>query len=118
MQQVPTEKDEPGLFEKVGSYAEKRLLLLKYKAVDTGAEVVASLVAHLTVVVLLATFLLILNIGIALWIGHLLGYTYYGFFIVAAFYALVALLVYSFRHKLIKEPLNNLIIRKILKQKP
>ncbi len=118
MQQVAIQQNEPGLLEKAGEYAETQLLLLKYKAVDTGAEVVSSLVTRLAVVILVATFLLILNIGIALWIGHLLGFTYYGFFIVAAFYALVALLVYSFRHQWIKEPINDLIIRKILKQKP
>lgn len=118
MQNAVITKEESGLFEKAGEYAETQLLLLKYKAVDTGAEVASSLISRLSVILLVATFLLILNIGIALWIGHLLGQTYYGFFIVAGFYGVASLIIYLFRHQWLKQPLNNLLVRKILKQKP
>lgn len=118
METVAIPKEEPGLFEKAGEYAETQLQLLKYRAIDTGAEVVSSLMTRLTVILLFATFIFILNIGLALWIGYLLGQSYYGFFIVAGFYALMALLFYSFRHPWLKKPLNDLLVRKILKPKP
>ena len=115
MQTVAIPQEEPGLFEKAGEYAETQLLLFKYKAVDTGAEVISSLMAKLAVVMLLATFLLILSIGLALWIGYLLGQSYYGFLIVAGVYGLAALLLHSLGDQLIKQPVTDAIIRKILK---
>jgi len=109
--------EEPGLFEKAGEYAETHIALLKLKAIDKGAEVIASLVTRLVVLFFLITFIVILNIGLALWIGALLGEAFYGFFAIAGFYGVIALLVYSFRNKWLKTPVNDLIVRKILKPK-
>jgi len=49
-----------------------------------------------------------------LWLGELLGKSYYGFFIVAGFYALLALIFSIFRKQLIKNPVNNSIIEQVL----
>ena len=118
---IPTEiipQEEPSLLDKAGEYAETQFQLLKYRTIDTGAAVVSSLMTSLAVVLFLVTSILIINIGLALWIGHLLGASYYGFFIVSGFYAVVALIAYSFRQQLLKKPLNNLIVKKILNPKP
>ncbi|MES2775179.1 MAG: hypothetical protein V4722_13410 [Bacteroidota bacterium] len=117
---MPTEaipQEEPGLFEKASDYAETQIHLLKYRAIDKGAEVASSLITRLMVVLLLGTFMLVLNIGIALWVGYMLGHSFYGFFIVAGVYGLAALIFYAFRHQWIKQPINDLIVRKILMKK-
>ena len=102
------------LFEKAGQYAKTSVELYKLKTIDRSAEVIASLTARMFIVLLFTLFFLILNVGISLWIGELLGKTYYGFFIVSGFYALGALVLYAFREKWIKTPVKNSIILQAL----
>jgi hypothetical protein len=102
------------LFEKGEQYGKTTLELLKLKTLDKSAEVISNMVSWIVVVVFAVLFFLILNIGIALWLGELLGKSYYGFFTVSGFYAVLALVFAIFRKQLIKEPLNNSIITQVL----
>ena len=103
------------LFEKAEEYIKTNIQLAKLKATDKVAEIVGSLVTQVAIVVLAFFFLLMVNIGIAFWLGVVLGQTYYGFLIVAGFYAVLAILVYVFRKTIIKTPISNSIISQILK---
>jgi hypothetical protein len=103
------------LIEKTGDYARKNIELYKLKAIDKSAHVVSTIAADITVIALIVLFILIINIGLALWLGELLGRNYYGFFLVAGFYALSGIIFYAFREKLIKHPVRNSIIRHALK---
>ena len=102
------------LFEKGEQYGKTTFELLKLKTLDKSADVVSNLVSWLIVVVFAVLFFLIMNIGIALWIGELLGKSYFGFFVVSGFYALLALVFGIFRKQLVKKPLNNSIIEQVL----
>lgn len=102
------------LIEKGEQYGKTTLELLKLKTLDKSADVASNLVSWLIVVIFAVLFFLILNIGVALWIGELLGKSYYGFFAVSGFYALLAILFFLFRKQLIKNPVNNSIITQVL----
>jgi len=102
------------LLEKGEQYGKTTLELIKLKTLDKSADVVSDTVSWLIVIVFAILFFLILNIGVALWIGDLLGKSYNGFFVVAGFYLILALLCVIFRKKLIKKPVNNSIITKVL----
>jgi len=102
------------LIEKGEQYGKTTLELLKLKTLDKSADVASNLVSWLIVVIFAVLFFLILNIGVALWLGEMLGKSYYGFFVVSGFYALLALIFGIFRKQLIKEPLNNSIIEQVL----
>ncbi|MFY9152684.1 MAG: hypothetical protein WAO52_11750 [Prolixibacteraceae bacterium] len=102
------------LIEKSEQYGKTTFRLLKLKTLDKSADVASDLVSWLIVIIFAVLFFLILNIGIALWIGELLGKSYYGFFIVSGFYALLTLLFVIFRKQLVKKPLNNTIITQVL----
>jgi phosphoglycerol transferase MdoB-like AlkP superfamily enzyme len=102
------------LIEKGEQYGKTTLELFKLKTLDKSADVASNLVSWLIVVIFAVLFFLILNIGIALWIGELLGKSYYGFFVVAGFYAVLALVFGIFRKQLIKKPMNNSIITQVL----
>lgn len=104
------------LIEKSEQYGKTTIELLKLKALDKSADAASDLVSWLVVFIFAALFFLALNIGLALWIGDLLGESYYGFFVVAGFYAFLALLFLFFRRKLVKRPVNNSIIKGILDQ--
>src|SRR5258706_11552500 len=98
------------LFEKGEEYGKTTLELVRLKAIAKSGEVVSSVTATLAVTVVAALAVLIANIGIALWVGELLGKSYYGFFIVAGFYFLVASLLHLFRRQWIKTPVSNSVI--------
>ena len=102
------------LFERVETFTKTTLELSKLKALRTTAEVVTTLVSQLSVIMMISIFFLVLNIGIALLLGELLGKSYYGFFIVAGFYLVAALVFYFFMHTWVKKPLFNLIVKKAL----
>jgi hypothetical protein len=102
------------LIEKGEQYGRTSFKLFKLKTLDKSADVGSNIVSWLVVIVFAVLFFLILNIGIALWIGELLGKSYLGFFAVSGFYAFLALVSFVFRKQLIKAPINNSIISQIL----
>ncbi len=98
------------LFEKTESYVKVSTEVFKLKMINKISEVVSDLTAKLAVIVFIALFFLIFNIGVSLWIGELFGKMYLGFFIVSAFYMLTGVVLYLFRNSWIKVPLRNAII--------
>lgn len=105
------------LYEKAKDYTETSAELLALKAVDKSADVLSSLTAIILIVIVVAMFTLFINIGLGLFIGKLLNQYYLGFFIVSAFYLVLALVLYVYKVELIKSPVANLIITKLLKSK-
>jgi putative superfamily III holin-X len=109
---------EPGtlgsLFEKTGDYLETRLELLKLQAIDKTSDVTSSVISRIATVLILTFAVVMANIGLAVWVGELVGRMYLGFFIVAAFYALLAWLIHLFRKAWIKEPITHMLIKKML----
>jgi len=103
------------LFEKTGDYLETRVDLYKLKAVDTSSDMLSSLLSKLIVLFVFSLFIVIVNIGIALLLGELMGKSYYGFFVVAGFYLITGLIFYSMRKKWFKEPIADKLIEKLLK---
>jgi len=103
------------LLEKASEYAKTSFELVKLKALDKTTDVVSSLVPHSIVILLIATFLLFLNLGLALWLGDILGKVFWGFFVVAAFYILAGLIIHFFMHNPIKKLVGNSFIKHILK---
>jgi phosphoglycerol transferase MdoB-like AlkP superfamily enzyme len=97
------------LFERAQDYSKTSLELLKLHAIAKSSDVTSTLMVG-------ALSVMIINIGIAFWISDIMGKDWYGFFIVGIFYAIIAILLYVFRHQWIKDPIHNAIIRKIQHQ--
>lgn len=104
------------LFEKAEDYTRTTAELMKLKAVDKTADVVSSMLSRAAVSIVFVMFAFLANIGLSLWIGELLGKTYYGFFIVSSIYLLISILLYIFRDPVIKMPVSNFIIVRMLKK--
>lgn len=105
------------LFERAEDYAKTTIKLVKLNAVDKSAEIVSSLFSLLVVSMTVVLSIIIISIGVALWIGKLLGDSFYGFFIIGFFYLLVAILFRIFREQWLKYPVSNSIIKQMMKQK-
>jgi hypothetical protein len=102
------------LFEKTESYTRTSYELARLKALETTTVVVTTMISRISVIALASLFVLVFNIGLALLLGDILGKNYYGFFIVAAFYLLAALIAHFFLSGWIKKPFGNLIITQAL----
>lgn len=103
------------LIERAAEYGKTSLELAKLKAVDKTSEVVSSLIANAIVIVLISSFLFFLSLGLALWLGEILGKSYYGFFVIAAFFGITGIFIRLFMHKWIKRCVSNNFIRQVLK---
>jgi lipopolysaccharide export LptBFGC system permease protein LptF len=109
------ESNIEALFSKTGEYLETRIDLFKLKAVDSSSNAVASLTWRMVVLWISMFSFFFLNLGLSIWIGNVLGQLFYGFFIVGIFYLLTGLIIYLFRHTCIKMPVNDLLVKKLLK---
>lgn len=103
------------LISKVEDYSKVSIELCKYNAIYKSANIISSIVLRVILVIAFVLFSIFLNIGVAIFIGDYLGKFYYGFFIVAGFYMVIAILFILFQDKWIKNPVCNFIIRKTLK---
>ena len=100
------------LLEKVETYAKTSFELLRLKALAKTAHVTSTLFSRSLFILLVSFFAFTINIAVALWLGDVLGKTYYGFLIVAGFYALASIILLIV-HPSIKTRVNNTIIRQL-----
>ncbi|RAR46526.1 hypothetical protein [Flavobacterium lacus] len=105
------------LYDKAEQYSRTSLELIKLNAIDKSSDVISSLAVVLTLTLVVAIFTLFINIGLALLIGKILANYAIGFFIVSGFYVFVGILIYVFRKSLIKVPIDNIVVGKLLKTK-
>ena len=104
------------LFERVEDYTRTTIDLVKLNAVDKTADILSSLLSRLTVSIVFVMFGFLVNIGLSFWIGELVGKIYYGFFIVSSIYLVLAIVLYIVKDKVLKMPISNFIIAKMLKK--
>lgn len=76
------------LSDRVEAYVKVNVDLVKFRIIETGIAGVSSLISAFGGILIIALSSLFLSIGIALWLGDLLGKTQYGFFIVALLYVM------------------------------
>lgn len=105
------------LFEKIEDYGKTTFELYKLRFVDTASFITTTLVVRLSVIIMMALFVLLCSVGIALFLGEQLGKPYYGFFIIAGLFLIIGIVMYFFLGKWIKEPISNSIIKQTLKNR-
>jgi hypothetical protein len=103
------------LLEKAAEYGVASYELVKLKAIDHVSQAVSSFMPNLFIVVLIGTILFFFNLGVALLIGEMVGKAFEGFFIVAAFYAVLAIIIRLFLYQRFKMFVCNYIIKQLFK---
>lgn len=101
--------------KEAGSYLENKKELFTLKAIDKVSDVASSTVSAIVLAIMWIIIFGLINFGAAFWIGEALGKIYLGFFIVAGFYILLAIILSSLRKPWLKVPLSNMLIKKLLK---
>lgn len=103
------------LLERAVEYGRTSFELAKLKGLDKTSDAASSFIPHSVVFFLLASFAFFLNLGLAFWLGEILGKSYLGFFVVAAFYGIVGMVIHFFMHDWLKKRICNYIIKQVLK---
>lgn len=102
------------LVERAFDYGKISLELAKLKAVDKTSSVVSSALSQVVIYFFVFSFLLFLNLGLAIWFGELLGRSYYGFLVIAAFYGLAGIIIRIFMYRWIKKCVSDSLIKRLL----
>lgn len=97
-------------FQNLHEYLEARIELTKIQVLEKISLLTSSVLTTLILIFLAFFFLLFASIAASLIVGEQLGEWYWGFLIVACFYALLAIVLYAFRRKIILNPILNTII--------
>lgn len=105
------------LYKKAKDYADINIELIKLNSIDKTADVLSSLVSRIVIFMFVVMFVLLINIALSLYLGEVLGKDYLGYAVVAAFYMVLIILINSFKDRLIKTPITNLVIAKLVKTK-
>ena len=103
------------LLERAIEYGKTNYELVKLNVIDKTTNGISSFVPNTVVFQVLSSMLLFFNLGVAFLLGKILGEFFYGFFIVSAFYALVAFIMYFFLRKWVKRVFYDYMIKQILK---
>jgi hypothetical protein len=103
------------LLERSLEYGKTSIEIAKLKALDKSSDIISSFISHSVVFVLIASFMIFLNLGLAFWLGKILGEIYIGFFVVAAFYVIAGIAFHFIFHKRLKRYICNAIIKIVLK---
>lgn len=103
------------LIERAAEFGKTSLELAKLKVLDKTSDVVSSMTSHYVVIIFISAFMLFINLGLALWLGEILGKIYYGFFVVAAFSGFTGILIHFFLHKWLKRFFGDNFIKQMLK---
>ena len=102
------------LLERGTEYGKSSYELVRLKTIKKTSDIVSSGVPNTIALILITIFMLFLNLGLSLWLGEILGKAYYGFFVVAAFYIFLWILLRIFMYKWLKELIRNSIIKQLL----
>jgi len=102
------------LLEKAVDYGKNGFELARLRSVEKISDIASSLIPHSVVLILIASFMLFLNLGLAFWLGDILGKTFYGLLIVAGFYGICGFILHFFLYKWFKRVVGNYFIKMLL----
>jgi hypothetical protein len=102
------------LIVRAEEYVRTSFELFKLKALNQTTKLLSTFISRSIFILSLSMFLIVATIGAALWLGDLLGKSYYGFFCVAGFYGIIGVVLYFFLHNSIKRRVSQSIISTML----
>lgn len=102
------------LINSAKEYAELKLQELKLDAVEKVSSTFADVAAGIAFLLFSLLFILFISVSAALLLNKMLGSTHLGFLITGFFWLMLGLIVYAARNYMIKVPVRNWMVNKIL----
>ncbi|TVQ76952.1 MAG: hypothetical protein EA358_08085 [Flavobacteriales bacterium] len=98
-----TENFIESLLNKTENYGKTHYTILKLKAANKTADVSSRFLSRSLLVMALSFFALFINIGLSFWLGEILGKVYYGFGVIAGFYAVLSIIFLTMHRSFVKK---------------
>lgn len=111
---MPELKQLEELTDSVKKYLLLNIEILKLEGTKQASTIGSSVASSLIVGVSAFLFVFTLSIGLGFYLSALIGDSYSGFAIIAAFYFILVIILLISRKRYIEKPLRNKIISKIL----
>jgi len=110
------EKETPPqpIIEQLLDYAETRIKLAKYQAIEGGTSIAASLIADVVVVMSMVLAFVFASFTLAFYLAYLFGADWIGFGCVAIIYLIIALAI-KYNKRAIEKPIVNAFVQRIFK---
>jgi hypothetical protein len=102
------------LLERTEDYAKTSFELLKLKAVDKISDGASSAASKIVAMFFFILFFLLASVGLSLWLGDVMGKSWYGFFTVAGIYGILWAVLFFVKHNWLKKIVGNSIIKQML----
>lgn len=103
------------LLEKAIEYLKTTMELLKLKSVDKISEWVSTALPMTFLLGILLFALFFLHVGLAIWIGKLVGDLFLGFLAIGAFYVFLMIVFRLFMYKRVKRNIRQQMIKTLLR---
>lgn len=104
------------LIKKIKEYFDIRIKLVRLTITEKCVLVFAGLISHGIIVIFLILAFLLISLGLGFYLSELFGNSYAGFFIMAIFYFILALIIYLTKDKYLEKPIIETMIKKIFKE--
>ncbi|HLP72182.1 MAG TPA: phage holin family protein [Bacteroidales bacterium] len=102
------------LLERVEDYSRTSIELLRLKAVDKISDGASSAASKTAGLFFFLMFFILASVGLSLWLGEVLGKSWYGFFALAGFYGILCAILFFVKHNWLKKVVSNSIIKQML----
>jgi hypothetical protein len=102
------------LLDRAEAFGKTSYELVRLKTVEKTTNVVSTISSRAIALYIISFSVFMASIGAALWLGDILGKTYYGFLCVAGFYAIVGGIFYFFLHNWMKKCVGDSVVKQIL----
>ena len=112
-QKEQQQQPQPSLIDQLKEYADTRIKLAKYQAVDGGTSIIAGLVAQLIVIISLLLVFVFASLTLAFFLAELLGSFWQGFGCTAIIYLIIAIILNA-KKAGVEKTIANKLIEKIL----
>ncbi|WP_214073693.1 phage holin family protein [Mucilaginibacter sp. dw_454] len=115
MEEAKKEPQAP-LFEQLKDYAEIKLKLAKYQAIDSGSTIFASVIADVVVAISALLAFIFASFTLAFYLAEVFQSDWKGFGCTALIYLLIAI-IFKFNKGGFERPIANAIVKKFFKNK-
>jgi hypothetical protein len=102
------------LIDQLKEYAETRIKLAKYKAIDSGSSIIASIITDVVVIISMVFAFVFASFTLAFYLADVFNSPWKGFGCVAIIYLLIAVL-FKFNKAALEKPIGNKFIQKFFK---
>jgi hypothetical protein len=105
-----------GLVQRITEFSQANIELIKLRTIDKIISIISTIFPDLIVCSLLVIFLFFLNLGLALWLGNILGKIYFGFLALSMVYLLFGFATHFFMRRWLKKVAAHYFIKQLFRQ--